>query len=238
MEAINPFNSKEFKEAILAKEGMGSGSSDDYEFYEDIDGEEKTDLKNIISGAPSIPGKAAKNLILDASMIAKTEKEKRAQEMELALNDIFTSYNKQYGIQLNLDLKSLSNTLAAVAVDPKSTRILELYTSRIYRNAKAVLSLHLIQRLSLVIDYVTRPENMLNQEQLSLPDMFLVIEKLISYIQTLGDLKDTMEISGDDLELKKLAEENSDLDMESEESKAVINDFMKLFNAEFNKKIV
>jgi hypothetical protein len=171
-------------------------------------------------------------------MIAKTEKEKRAQEMELALNDIFTSYNKQYGIQLNLDLKSLSNTLAAVAVDPKSTRILELYTSRIYRNAKAVLSLHLIQRLSLVIDYVTRPENMLNQEQLSLPDMFLVIEKLISYIQTLGDLKDTMEISGDDLELKKLAEENSDLDMESEESKAVINDFMKLFNAEFNKKNV
>ncbi len=174
-------------------------------------------------------------MILDASAIAKNEKEKKAAEMELALNDIFTSYNKQYGIQLNLDLHSLSNTLATVATDPKSTRILELYTSRIYRNAKAVLSLHLIQRLSLVIDYVTRPENMLDSSELTLADKFLVIEKLISYIQTLGDLKDTMEIEGDDLELQKLAEENSDLDFDSEESKEAINNFMKLFNNEFGK---
>jgi hypothetical protein len=186
-------------------------------------------------GAPRIPKKAATNMILDASAIAKNEKEKKAAEMELALNDIFTSYNKQYGIQLNLDLHSLSNTLATVATDPKSTRILELYTSRIYRNAKAVLSLHLIQRLSLVIDYVTRPENMLDSSELTLADKFLVIEKLISYIQTLGDLKDTMEIEGDDLELQKLAEENSDLDFDSEESKEAINNFMKLFNNEFGK---
>ena len=210
---MNPFNSKEFKEKILAKEGKQE-ASDDYELFDDII-EEKSDLKNIIVGAPSIPKKAA--------------------EMELALNDIFTSYNKQYGIQLNLDLHSLSNTLATVATDPKSTRVLELYTSRIYRNAKAVLSLHLIQRLSLVIDYVTRPENMLDSSELTLADKFLVIEKLISYIQTLGDLKDTMEIEGDDLELQKLAEENSDLDFDSEESKEAINNFMKLFNNEFGK---
>ena len=233
MEAMNPFNSKEFKEKILAKEGKQE-ASDDYELFDDII-EEKSDLKNIIVGAPSIPKKAATNMILDASAIAKNEKEKKAAEMELALNDIFTSYNKRYGIQLNLDLHSLSNTLATVATDPKSTRILELYTSRIYRNAKAVLSLHLIQRLSLVIDYVTRPENMLDSSELTLADKFLVIEKLISYIQTLGDLKDTMEIEGDDLELQKLAEENSDLDFDSEESKEAINNFMKLFNNEFGK---
>jgi hypothetical protein len=105
MEAMNPFNSKEFKEKILAKEGKQE-ASDDYELFDDII-EEKSDLKNIIVGAPSIPKKAATNMILDASAIAKNEKEKKAAEMELALNDIFTSYNKQYGIQLNLDLHSL-----------------------------------------------------------------------------------------------------------------------------------
>ena len=132
--------------------------------------------------------------------------------MELALNNILTSYNKTYGLDVNLDLHSLSNTLAIVATDPKATRALELYTSRIYRNVKAVLSLHLIQRLSLVIDYVTKPENMLSKDELSLPDMFLVIEKLISYIDTLGSLKGELQISGDELELQKLAEENSDVD--------------------------
>ena len=44
-----------------------------------------------------------------------------------------------------------------------------------------------------------------------------------------------MEIEGDDLELQKLAEENSDLDFDSEESKEAINNFMKLFNNEFGK---
>jgi hypothetical protein len=76
---------------------------------------------------------------------------------------------------------------------------------------------------------------MLDSSELTLADKFLVIEKLISYIQTLGDLKDTMEIEGDDLELQKLAEENSDLDFDSEESKEAINNFMKLFNNEFGK---
>ena len=95
MEAMNPFNSKEFKEKILAKEGKQE-ASDDYELFDDII-EEKSDLKNIIVGAPSIPKKAATNMILDASAIAKNEKEKKAAEMELALNDIFTFKYASYG---------------------------------------------------------------------------------------------------------------------------------------------
>ena len=77
MEAMNPFNSKEFKEKILAKEGKQE-ASDDYELFDDII-EEKSDLKNIIVGAPSIPKKAATNMILDASAIAKNEKEKKVK---------------------------------------------------------------------------------------------------------------------------------------------------------------
>ena len=229
MEATNPFNDPEFKKSILGEVGIGSSSPDDYELLEDTGG--NGDLRSIITGAPQLP-KSARNMILDASALAKNDKEQKAKEMELALNNILTSYNKTYGLDVNLDLHSLSNTLAIVATDPKATRALELYTSRIYRNVKAVLSLHLIQRLSLVIDYVTKPENMLSKDELSLPDMFLVIEKLISYIDTLGSLKGELQISGDELELQKLAEENSDVDFESDSSKEAIENFMSLFNKE------
>ena len=66
MEAMNPFNSKEFKEKILAKEGKQE-ASDDYELFDDII-EEKSDLKNIIVGAPSIPKKAAANMDFERAM--------------------------------------------------------------------------------------------------------------------------------------------------------------------------
>lgn len=232
MEVTNPFNDPEFKKSILAKEGkLGvSSTSDDYELLEDS-ANGNGDLRSIITGAPSLP-KSARNMILDASAISKNEKEQKAKEMELALNNILTSYNKTYGLDVNLDLHSLSNTLAIVATDPTATRALELYTSRIYRNVKAVLSLHLIQRLSLVIDYVTKPENMLSKDELSLPDMFLVIEKLISYIDTLGQLKSELQIKGDELELEKLAEENKEVDFNSETNKEAIDNFMALFNKE------
>ena len=80
MEAINPFSDPEFKKKLLEKEGFSSDS--DYELLED-----HQDLKSIISDAPILP-KTAKNLILDASAIAKNEKEQKAKEMSLALNNI------------------------------------------------------------------------------------------------------------------------------------------------------
>lgn len=232
---VNPFNSPEFKKALLGKE-KGENNPDDYEILGDQD-EEKDDLKSIISGAPTMPKKAS-NMILDASLIAKNEKEKKAAEFKASLNQIMTSYNKQYGLSLNLDLDSLSNTMALVSTDPKMTRVLELYTSKIYRNIKTMLGLKLIQSLSLLIEHITSPEYMLGSQELTLADKFLVVEKLISYIQTIGDLKDTMEIQGDDDELRKIAEKNKDLDIDSPEAKESVDEFMKLFNQEFGKSDV
>lgn len=236
MEAINPFTDPEFKKQILGSVKGGNSVPDDYIELEDIRDDETADLRAMISGAPTIPQKAASNMILDASLIAKTEKEKKAAEMETALNHVLTEYNKRYGLELSLDLHSLSNTLALVSTDPKMTRVLELYTSRIYRNVKAVLSLHLLQRLSLLVQEITDPAYLLaggSNSELTLADKFLVVEKLISYIDTLSDMKNKVQVEGDDLELQKLAEENQDLDFESSESKEAIDDFMKLFNKEF-----
>ena len=52
----------------------------------------------------------------------------------------------------------------------------------------------------------------------------------------LNAMKDDIEIKGSDLELKKLAEENSDVDFENEDNKQAISDFMNLFNKEFSLK--
>ena len=71
MEAINPFADPEFKKQILAKEKKNASivPDNEYEVVEE-DTDTKMDMKSLISGAPTLP-KTAKNLILDASAIAK-----------------------------------------------------------------------------------------------------------------------------------------------------------------------
>lgn len=226
---INPFNSPEFKEKLLGKEGKNS--QDEYEVLEP-----DNELQSIITGAPKIPdGKALKNVILDASALAKNEKAQKAQEITNSLNKVFTDYNKEYGMDLSIDFSSLSNTLVNVA-DPQKRHVLELYVSEVMKSIRPILILHLIQRLSLAIDYVTQPERMFGQD-ISTADIFIIVEKLISYIQELEDIKKTVVVEGSELELRKLAEEHQDQELTSEESKKAVDDFMKLLCNESNIKI-
>lgn len=205
-------------------------SPDNYEIIEDNSDTSKQDLKSLISGAPKLP-RSAKNIILDASAIAKNEKEQKVKEMELALNQVLTSYNKEYGLSLNLNLSDLSKSLIDVS-DPKRRRILELYVSELYSSVRPLLYLHLIQKLYVAMDYILDPERLLGSQDLTTADMFLVVEKLMSYIEQISQLQNEVTIKGADLELKKIADENKDIDFNSSESKETIDNFMKLFNRE------
>lgn len=221
LKPVNPFADKAFKEQLLKKE-----SKDEYEVLEP-----DNELQEIITGAPKIPaGGALKNVILDASALAKNEKSQRALEITNSLNKVFTDYNKEYGMDLSIDFSSLSNTLVNVS-DPQKRRVLELYVSEVMKSIRPILILHLIQRLSLAIDYVTQPERMFGQD-ISTADVFIIVEKLISYIQELEEIKNSVVISGSELELKKLAEEHQDADLTSEDSKKAVDDFMKLLRNE------
>ena len=72
LKPVNPFADKAFKEQLLKKE-----SKDEYEVLEP-----DNELQEIITGAPKIPaGGALKNVILDASALAKNEKSQRALEI-------------------------------------------------------------------------------------------------------------------------------------------------------------
>lgn len=224
MESINPFADPEFKKTLMEKEGLSSGPND---VIEELEPEE---LKTIIQGAPVIP-KAAKNMILDASAMSKGVQEQKVREMENSLNQVLSNYNKEFGLDLHLNLADLSKSLVLVS-DDKNRRILELYLSKIYKSIKPILYLHLIQKLSLTIDYVLDPQRLFGNEGLSSADYFIVIEKLIQYIDQLSQLRDEIEISGDSLELKKIAEEDTGVDLSDAESQRTVEEFMQLFRKE------
>ena len=229
MEVINPFSDPEFKKSILGKEGKKAKTTSDLDTYEIIqpDSDTSDSLRKIITSAPVLP-KQAKNIILDASALSLSEKETKAAEMNLALNDVFTQYNKTYGTDLQIDFSNLSNTLINVA-DPKTRQTLELYVSEVFKSIRPVLLLHLISKLSLIIEHVLDPKRMLDSNQLSIPDMFLIVEKLMQYIDQLNELRKTTTIENSDQILRKLAEEKNDDAMNSPESKKAVEEFMSLF---------
>ena len=210
VETSNPFSDPEFKKMLLGEEGKDVISAP---------------MKDLVSSAPSIPSKA-KNMILDASAISSSVNSQKAFEMTNALNNVFTKYNQEYGTDLSIDFSSLSNTLINVS-DPSKRQVLELYVSEVFKSIRPILLLHLIQKLSLALDYVLDPARMFSGE-LSLPDMFLVIEKLNSYIISLNDYLPEVTIAGSDQILKKLAEENRNEEINSPESKKAVDDFMSL----------
>lgn len=239
IESVNPFNDPEFKKHILEKEGKISSSSDNYssDYYETEEVEvvsptltESSSLNKIIESQPVIP-KSVKNLIADASALALNEREKKVYEMNIALNNVFTEYNKTYGTDLSIDFNSLSNTLINVS-DPDTRKTLELYVSEVFKSIRPVLLLHLISRLQIAIDYITAPERMFDQNQLSLPDLFLVVEKIMSYIQSLDEIAKTTTVKDSDKQLEKLAQDKNNPSLNSEESKKAVDEFMKLFNRE------
>lgn len=229
MNAVNPFSDPEFKKQLLEKEGKTVSNSEDYEILqpeEDV----SDSFKSMISGAPKIP-KQVSNIILDASAISANQKEQKALELTNKLNQVFTKYNKEYGIDLHVDFSSLSNTLVNVA-DPKSRHILELYVSEVFQSIRPILILNMISKLCLLIDYLLKPENLFDKSQLSIQDSFIIVEKLIYYINEMESLKETIAIPGSDLELKKIAEETGNQELASPEAQKTVQDFLKLFQRE------
>lgn len=223
MNTINPFSDDSFKKQLLEEQGL-SEDGNDYEILPPEDNE-KVVFGNIISAAPKIPS-GVKNVILDASALAKSDKEQKAQELNLALNDVFTRYNKEYGTNLQIDFSSLSRTLVNVS-DPKSRRTLELYLSEVFQSVRPVLILTMISKLSLAIDYILDPERMFGGE-LQLTDIWVSVEKILQFVQQLEDMKDQILIERADLELKKLGDGES-LSGNELENNEVVQDFMKLF---------
>lgn len=227
IQSTNPFNDPEIKKQLLESEGIVEADQ-----IEDSHENVSLDIQEMLKSAPMLPG-SAKNIILDSSVIVKNSKDQKSQEFNLALNSIISKYNETYGTDISIDFSSISNSMVSVS-DPDKRRVLELYVSEVFKSIKPLLLLHLLNRLVLCIDYVLDPKRMLDQNSLSLPDLFLVIEKLISYANGIQDLINESTISDSDSILKKLADDKNDASINSEENKEMVEEFMKLFKKENN----
>ena len=90
----------------------------------------------------------------------------------------------------------------------------------------------MISKLCLIVDHALDLKNVMDSSQMSIQDTFIVIEKIMQYIDQLESLRDSVVIKGSDLELRKISEEVGNSELQSEESKQVVADFMKLFQRE------
>ena len=223
LKSVNPFDNEDIKQQILKKEGRIE--IDEAEVIEDESTPES--LKQMITAAPTLP-KSAKNIIMDANAMSLAEKDKKNEELTQAIESVFTKYNEEYGLELSVDTRNLSQALVDVG-DPKKRQILELYLSETFKSIKPILLLNLMQKLMLVMDYCLKPENLLNPNQFTSSDIILIVGKLMEYSQQLGDMMDQLTIKDSDKLLKKMAEENDNTDMESEDSKNMVRNFMDLF---------
>ena len=229
------FNSDEFKKQVLESEGLKPSDSGDYEVLEPVDAEVVEDphkeFQDLISKAPVIPGtsKGVKNIIRDASALAKAGNQEKADSINTSLCQIITDYNKKYGTNLDIDFSDISRTLVNVS-DPKKTRVLELYLSNVFQSIRPVIYLHMLSKLALLVDYILDPQRLMDGT-LTLPDLWVASEKLVGLIQQVEVLKDEILIKGADLELQKIGEEEQDEIKSgmSDDDKEMVDEFMKLF---------
>lgn len=224
--SVNPFSGDDdLRKQILSREGRLDSGSNNIDFQ---DQETQTqDLRSIITAAPKVP-KSVSKVIQDASSLAATKRDEKSQELTVALSSMMTDLNKQYGLSLDgIDLNNFSHTLANIT-DPRKRRVLELYLSEISQSIRPVLYLHILQRLMLVIDQVLRPENLLSNEWSS-ADKVLLIEKLIQEAQAVGDLVDSIKIEDSDKILEKLSAEENQSDLNSDENREIIQQFIEAF---------
>lgn len=172
MLSVNPFNDPEVKKQILDDAGV-TPVDENYEIPDPDN--DLSDFQNIISSTPVIPkatGNAVKTIIKDAGALLKDNQEAKSQQMNLALSDVMTKYNKEYGLDLHVDFNSLSKTLVSCA-DTKKQKILQLYVSKIFRGIRPLILLNMISKLTLALDVLLSPDKLLNPNELSLTDLFL-----------------------------------------------------------------
>lgn len=61
----------------------------------------------------------------------------------------------------------------------------------------------MISKLCLIVDHALDLQNVFDSSQMSIQDTFIVIEKIMQYIDQLEGMRDSIVIKGSDLELKK-----------------------------------
>lgn len=239
----NPFSSPEFKREVLRKKGLlndknesQDNMTDDYEVLEPEDstieiGKESGRMitpSQQVNRVSKLP-KGISNILSDANSLTVRDKSAKSKEINAALNKVFTEYNEKYGLNLKLDLDNLSTSLALIS-DEKNKRILELYISETFSRVKSLIYLKLFNGLILLTEHLMDPKTLLSNDELTMADKFVAVEKIIQYCDQLEKLQSGIVITGASTELSKMSDlENSDPQklMEKPEVKDIMSAILK-----------
>lgn len=235
----NPFNSEEIKRTILEKEGLVDQTSspqvlvedpvEDATIDEDFDNEPGTVINpqtaaSIVSNSYRSISKDAQVIIHDATSITTRDKIEKSKEVSAALNRVFTEYNSKYGLSLKFDFTSLSQSLLYIT-DKKNFRTLELFVSETFGRFRALIMVKVLQSIAILADDILDPKRLLSNE-VEYTDKFLVVEKLLTYVDMIEKLYAQVKIVGADTELAKLKDETegvSEAGMTNEEMKKFLD---------------
>lgn len=235
LSTVNPFSDPDFKRKILKKEGLSTGNSSegthDYEILEPIDNttDSGTILNpvDIINNNKSRIPKDVDTIIYDASSITARDKVAKTKEISNSLSTIFTDFNEKYGLDLKVDFNSAARTIVNLR-DEKSLRTLELYISRTFRGVKSYIYLRMLQSLCVLADDIMDTKKLISDDSATFSEKYLIFEKIVQIMTQVEAMKDSININGDETELKRISEQSektgSDKALLDEKN---VSDFMK-----------
>jgi hypothetical protein len=230
----NPFASPDFKREVLKKKGLykengSQDSTDDYEVLEPEDPIGKEPGRMItpsqqIKKSSKLP-KDITTILNDATSLSIKDKTSKSKEINSALNKVFTEYNESYGLNLKLDLDNLANSLTLIS-DEKNKRILELYISETFGRVKSLIYLKLFNGLIMLTEHLMDPKTLLSNDELTMADKFVAVEKIIQYCDQLEKLQSGIVITGATTELAKLGESETTSDPQKMMQDQGVKDFL------------
>lgn len=214
LNTINPFDNEDIKRRILEKEGLSTPTdishSDDIQFEKE-DGTIITPelvpntMSNLVKNNYNSISKDAEIIIHDAASLPVKDKMARSKEISSALNRVFTEYNEKYGLSLRMDFQNISQSLLYIT-DQKSFRTLELFLSETFGRFRALIMVKVLQSIVILAEDILDPKRLLSNE-VALEDKFIIVEKLLTYVDMIENLYSKVKILGADTELAKLAKD-------------------------------
>jgi hypothetical protein len=125
-----------------------------------------------------------------------------AEQIALVFSKLFEEFNKQYGLNIYLDVNSFSKSLAHIS-NPKNKKALELFISEVYSSTRAILYLKYLDAIITISEKLFSP-GFISSNTVTPPDMFIMIEKIFGFMEKMNLVHSEVNIPDAELKLENL----------------------------------
>lgn len=179
--------------------------------FEEIKDEDQSDPQEFISkhttqGLPSLPG--LKGLLQDEQNL-KVKNDKEAKALAQTFSNLFKELNNKYGLDVQLDFDSFSNSLAYI-INPTNQKAMELYLSESYSRFRVLLYSKYLMSVARLSAQLLDP-SYIESNSLSFADKMIVVEKLFAFMTSIEDIYERIKVKDSDLKLEKLGQDQHNM---------------------------